>query len=231
MTIKDYKGQAPSAQPPTKKDASGKSGFKKTAIGFGVGFLSGFLAAVIFDMQYLDADNAVNNVTQPEQATPNADNGKAQSDPPKTSVAEEQSIDYQFYEELAKFKLPEPGQDTATQDETDKLLLPDETDDEVSPNRESEEETQSETPTRYILQAGTFADSQKAQAQRRKIIDLGYKETHIFQSAYDNKQYYRVWLGPYADLEKAKTVGSALKVAQIEVMLRYDLRNFNPKER
>ena len=231
MTMKDYKSQTSSAQPPAKKDAGNKGIFKKTAISFGVGFLLGLTVAGVFCMQYLDGDNTVSRAANGEPVAPDATD-KPQSEPSPTSPAKERSIDYQFYEELAKFELPEPVQDDSVQSETDEPLLQDDTDKEIRQELDSEKADKKESPTRYILQAGTYTDSQKAQMQRRKIIDLGYyKEVHIFQTIYDDKQYYRVWLGPYGDIERAKAVGNVLKAAQVEVMLRHDLRRFNPKEK
>lgn len=230
MAIKDYKSQAPISQTSTNKQANGNRGFKKTAIGFGIGLLSGVFITVAVYIIYLDNDHeAVNNIRNAVDTIPKATDNNIQAEPTKTAPLKNQTIDYLFYEELKNFELPPPTQDQPPETETQKQLLPNNQDIPPTPNNDDEVNGKDVSPTRYILQAGTFTDAGKAQTQRRKIVDLGYKDAHIFQTAVDGKQHYRVWLGPYTNIEKAKTIGNVLKGTHIEVMLRYDLRNFDPK--
>lgn len=239
MAVKDYKARASTPQPPTKKGANSEHRLKKTAITFGVGFLSGLLVAGMFCITYLDNNHPTANIEHTKPASPGIETNKEPSDAPTQSVPSEdqsvnQPIDYQFYEALEKFELPEPVQGTPSDDELDTPLFQNQENkdfpDDKAPLKNSEQANQDKSPTRYILQAGTFTNAEHAQTQRHKIVDLGYKEAHIFQTTYDNKQYYRVWLGPYRELEQARTIGNTLKAARIEVVLRHDLRSFDPKE-
>ena len=232
MALKDYKSQSTATPPKSEKKAKAKSRFKRTVTIFIGGYLLGALSGG-FLISYLDNDHTANSVLQTEQpsAKPSADAGQTQAT--QTAISEQQTIDYQFYEQLEKFEFLNPAQDPPTDDKTDQPLLWNKTGKVAAPSPDfnDKNEPSDKTSTRYILQAGTFSDAQAAQTQRRRIIDLGYQETHIFQLAHDDKQYYRVWLGPYADLSQATVVGNALKSAYIEVMLRHNLRKFDRREK
>ena len=248
MAIKDYKKKSPATQPPIKKSTSSESTSKKTTTAFGVGFLSGLLVASALFITYLNNYHltANSNGKHSDSATREPTDGKAHSETSPSNEASEdqpksQSIDYQFYKELEEFELPPaPAADTPLQDQPDLPVIPDTTDENFSEDGmnnkidgqtdEDDEGNEDKSPTRYILQAGTFTTVLQAQIQRRKIVDLGYKDVHIFQAAYNDEQYHRVWLGPYSELEQAKTIGNALKAAQIEVVLRHNLRSFDRKE-
>ena len=248
MAIKDYKKKSPATQPPTKKSTSSESKSKKTTTAFGVGFLSGLLVASALFITYLNnyyltadgdskhSDSAASEPTDDKanlETSPSTEASKAQ---PKS-----QSIDYQFYKELEEFELPPtPTADSPAQDQPDLPLISNTADEDFSKDNtkdkvdgqtdEDNKGNEDKSPTRYILQAGTFTTALQAQIQRRKIVDLGYKDVHIFQAAYNDEQYHRVWLGPYSELEQAKTIGNALKAAQIEVVLRHNLRSFDRQE-
>ncbi len=245
MAIKDYKKKSPATQPPTKKSTSSESPSKKTTTAFGVGFFSGLLVASVVFITYLNYYHSTidGDSKHSETATPEPTNNKAHSatSPPTKASKDQpksQSIDYQFYKELEEFELPPaPTADSPPQDQplipdtTDENFSEDDVNDKVDGNTsEDDKGDEDKSPTRYILQAGTFTTMLQAQIQRRKIIDLGYKDVHIFQAAYNDEQYHRVWLGPYSELEQAKTIGNALKAAQIEVVLRHNLRSFDRKE-
>ncbi len=252
MAIKDYKKKSPATQPPAKKNTSGESTFKRTAVIaiFGGGFLSGLLVAGALFITYLNSyhSTAGGDSEYPESTAPDPADNKAQSQTSAPTEASKnqpksQSIDYQFYKELEEFELPPaPIADTPPQDRTELTIIPnaadedfsgDDADDRVDgkagEDDEGNDDNEDTSPTRYILQAGTFTTALQAQIQRRKIVDLGYKDVHIFQAAYKDAQYHRVWLGPYSELEQAQRIGSALKAFQIEVVLRHNLRSFNPQ--
>ena len=253
MAIKDYKKKSPATQPLKKRNTSGKSTSKKTTTAFGVGFLAGFLVAGALFIAYLNNyySTANDNGKYSESATPEPTDNKTHSETSLPTEASKnqpksQSIDYQFYKELKEFELPPASAaDTSPQDQPDIPLISNTADEDFSAggandkvneqtgedgNDNDSESDKNKSPTRYILQAGTFTTALQAQLQRRKIIDLGYKDVHIFQAAYNNGQYHRVWLGPYSELGQAKVIGSALKAAQIEVVLRHNLRSFDRKE-
>ena len=243
MAIKDYKKKSPTAQPSTKRSPIGEGASKKATTAFGVGFLSGLLVATALFTVYLNNYYLATNGKPAETATTDKTENKAQ---PETSAATEapkdqpksQSIDYQFYEELAKFTPPPaPTTDPPPQDGTIPPLIQnigdganDKAGGGAGKDNEDNKNNTEKSPARYILQAGTFSTALRAQIQRRKIVDLGYKDVHVFQAAYNDKQYHRVWLGPYRGLEQARTIANALKAARIEVMLRHDLRSFEPRE-
>ena len=244
MAIKDYKKKPPATQLPTKKSTNGESTSQKTTTAFGVGFLSGLLVAGALFTIYLNNYYSITNDKQAETVVPDMANNKTQ---PETSALTEvskdqpksQSIDYQFYEELEKFT-PPPAPGTNPPDQTIPPLIQNTGDGGLSGDGvnskadggagEDNKNNEDKSPTRYILQAGTFTTALQAQLQRRKIVDLGYKDVHIFQAAYNDAQYHRVWLGPYRELERARTITNALKAARIEVVLRYNLRSFDSKE-
>ena len=249
--MKDYKKKSPATQPPTNKSTNGKSTSKKTATAFGVGFLSGSLVAGALFITYLNNyhSTAGGDSEYTESAVPDPTDNKAQSEASApTEASKDQpnspSIDYQFYKELEEFELPPASTaDTPPQDQTELTIIPnmadedfsaeganDKVDGKAGEDNEGNNDNEDTSPTRYILQAGTFTTALQAQIQRRKIVDLGYKDVHIFQAAYKDAQYHRVWLGPYSELEQAKRIGSALKAAQIEVVLRHNLRSFDPQE-
>ena len=248
MAIKDYKKKSPATQPPTKKSKSSESTSKRATAAFGAGFLSGLLVAsglfiAYLNNYYLTADGGSEHseavTLEPTDSKANSETSpptEASKDQPKS-----QSIDYQFYKELEEFELPPASAtDTLPQDQPDTPLISNTADEDFSGDDENDkvdrqtdkddEGDEDKSPARYILQAGTFTTALQAQIQRRKIVDLGYKDVHIFQAAYNDAQYHRVWLGPYSELEQAKTIGSALKAAQIEVVLRHNLRSFDRKE-
>ena len=243
--MKDYKKKSSATQPPAKKSTSSETMSKKTTTAFGVGFFSGLLVAgalfiAYLNNYYLTANSngkhsesgtlePTDNKAGPETFSPT----EASRDQPKS-----QSIDYQFYKELEEFELPPtPTANSFPQDQFNLPLISNIADedfpsDDINDKVDGEagEDDEDKSPTRYILQAGTFTTALQAQIQRRKIVDLGHKNVHIFQAAYDDEQYHRVWLGPYSGLEQAKTIGNALKAAQIEVVLRHNLRSFDRKE-
>ena len=242
MAIKDYKKKPSATQPPMKKSTSTEITSKKTTTTFGIGFLSGLLVAGALFIAYLNNyySTANSDSKHSDSATPEATNNKTYSEAsPSTEASkgqpQSQSIDYQFYKELEEFELP-PASATDTPPQ-DQPLISNTTDENFSRDGmngkvegQTSEYDEDKSPTRYILQAGTFTTALQAQIQRRKIVNLGYKDVHIFQAAYNNEQYHRVWLGPYSELKQAKTIGNALKAAQIEVVLRHNLRSFDPKE-
>ena len=231
MAIKDYKSQVFATHPQIKKDHKAKHAFKKTTITFVVGFVLGALTASgVFIEYFADNDTAI----YAEQAEPTTPPANKQPESSQDSAIAK-AIDYQFYETLRDFELPAPVADTFPADDADEAPFLNQPNQATLPDQRSELAAQSKNKDAnsalYILQAGTFTDASKAQTQRRKIIDLGYKNTHISQLSYDHQQYYRVWLGPYNELAKATTVGNMLKRTHIEVMLRPNLRDFNPSEK
>ena len=251
MAIKDYKKKPPATQPPAKKSVSNEIMSKRTMVVFGVGFSLGLLVAGALFTAYLNNYylTANGDSKHSELATPKPINNKADPDISFSTEASkdqstDQSIDYQFYEKLEEFELPPASAaDTSPQDQPDIPLISNTADEdfprdganskvdrEADENDKGDENNENKSTTRYILQAGTFTTALQAQLQRRKIVDLGYKNVHIFQAAYNDGQYHRVWLGPYSELEQAKVIGSALKAAKIEVVLRHNLRSFDRKE-
>ena len=223
-------------QPPTKKNTSSESISMKIAIAFGGGFLSGLLVAGALYITYLSDLYATDDSEYSEAlSSGTTDNTAHPKTSPPTEVSEDQtenqSIDYQFYEKLKTFVFPTPVADPPPQNETVPPLIQN-AEDGVSENsgRSGDKDYTDELPVRYILQAGTFTNAVQAQIQRRKILDLGYKDVLVFQGAYNNEQHYRVWLGPYSELGQARRIRNALKAAQIEVVLRPNLRSIDLKE-
>ena len=71
---------------------------------------------------------------------------------------------------------------------------------------------------KYILQAGAFRTPARAERQKQKLTDMGYKaEVQLFRV--DGADWYRVWLGPYSRLAPADAARRTLKEHGIETLL------------
>jgi len=71
---------------------------------------------------------------------------------------------------------------------------------------------------KYILQAGAFRTPARAERQKQKLTDMGYKaEVQLFRV--DGADWYRVWLGPYSRLAPADAARRTLKERGIETLL------------
>ncbi len=112
---------------------------------------------------------------------------------PGADEKDDDMLDYDFFTLLPDFKLviPEPGG--------------------AAPSGEPK-------LGKYILQAGAFRTRARADGQKQKLTDMGYRaEVQLFRA--DGADWHRVWLGPYSRLARADAARRTLKEQGIETLL------------
>ena len=166
-----------------------------------MGLLIGLVVALIVHLYHSDIAGHKDIPTQ--KSTNNVDQET------KNNMSEPPPIDFQFYEMLPDFEFPQAQT--------------------KSEHRDLPPVNLAEPTKRYILQAGTFASLKQAHAQQQQIINLGLHRVHIYIFTVSDKQYYRVWLGPYEDLTKANRKQKFLHTNNIQVLLSQYLKRFAPK--
>jgi cell division protein FtsN len=112
--------------------------------------------------------------------------------------AEEPAASYDFYDRLPKFEVVVPEKDK-----------------EVRPDIKTVPETRRGT---YVLQAGSYknlADADRVHAQ----LALQGIESKVQKVSIDNDTWYRVRIGPIADLDKLNHMRSVLRKADVDFVL------------
>ena len=71
-------------------------------------------------------------------------------------------------------------------------------------------------PGVYVLQAGSFSTEKDAD-RRRAELALHGMESNIQRVKINNKNYYRVYVGPTEDLDELNMLRSRLRAAKIDV--------------
>jgi len=74
-----------------------------------------------------------------------------------------------------------------------------------------------EEPGVYLLQAGSFSTHNDAD-RRRAVLALHGIESRVQRAKVNNRDYYRVYVGPIEDLEELNVTRSRLRAAKIDVM-------------
>ena len=74
-----------------------------------------------------------------------------------------------------------------------------------------------EEPGVYMLQAGSFSTHTDADRRRAELALHGI-ESRVQRARVNNRDYYRVYIGPIEDLGKLNVTRSRLRAAQIDVM-------------
>jgi len=74
-----------------------------------------------------------------------------------------------------------------------------------------------EEPGVYMLQAGSFSTYNDA---NRRIAELALQgiESRVQRARVNNRDYYRVYIGPIDDLDELNMTRSRLRAAKIDVM-------------
>ncbi len=72
-------------------------------------------------------------------------------------------------------------------------------------------------PGVYVLQAGSFSTVADAE-RRRAVLALQGIESHIQRVKIDDRNYYRVYIGPTDDLDELNMLRSRLRAAKIDVL-------------
>ncbi len=90
------------------------------------------------------------------------------------------------------------------------------TDDE--PNVDIDVEPQAiDEPGIYLLQAGSFSTHNDADRRRAELALHGI-ESRVQRARVNNRDYYRVYVGPIDDLDELNVTRSRLRAAKIDVM-------------
>ena len=74
-----------------------------------------------------------------------------------------------------------------------------------------------EEPGLYMLQAGSFSTHNDAD-RRKAELALNGIEARVQRAKVNNRNYYRVYIGPINDLDELNMTRSRLRVANIDVM-------------
>jgi cell division protein FtsN len=72
-------------------------------------------------------------------------------------------------------------------------------------------------PGLYVLQAGSFSTHTDADRRRAELALHGI-ESHIQRVMVNDRDYYRVYVGPTDDLDELNMLRSRLRAAQIDVL-------------
>ena len=90
------------------------------------------------------------------------------------------------------------------------------TDEEPDVNEDVEPQAIDE-PGLYLLQAGSFSTHNDADRRRAELALLGI-ESRVQRARVNNRDYYRVYVGPIDDLDELNMTRSRLRAAKIDVM-------------
>lgn len=74
-----------------------------------------------------------------------------------------------------------------------------------------------EEPGVYMLQAGSFSTHSDADRRRAELALHGI-ESRVQRARVNNRDYFRVYIGPIDDLDELNVTRSRLRVAKIDVM-------------
>jgi cell division protein FtsN len=86
--------------------------------------------------------------------------------------------------------------------------------------RAEEDDVQPEAivePGTYVLQAGSFSTNTDADRRRAELALQGI-ESHIQRVTVNDREYYRVYVGPTNDLDELNLLRSRLRAAKIDVL-------------
>jgi cell division protein FtsN len=142
--------------------------------------------------------DAVTIATQPEPASPGSTIDDNDESPSGSSEDVESPKDrFDFYEMLPAFE----------------MIITDETpavDEDVEPQAIDE-------PGVYLLQAGSFSTHNDADRRRAELALHGI-ESRVQRAKVNNRDYFRVYVGPIEDLDELNVTRSRLREAKIDVM-------------
>lgn len=115
----------------------------------------------------------------------------------QTAATEPAKSRFDFYTMLPAFEM------IITEDEPD-------VDEDVEPQAIDE-------PGVYLLQAGSFSTHNDADRRRAELALHGI-ESRVQRAKVNNRDYYRVYVGPIDDLDELNMTRSRLRAAKIDVM-------------
>ena len=124
------------------------------------------------------------------------DNNEPGAVPPEPATKEEAERRFSFYEILPDFEVVVPeSKPEVERDSTPQAVV---------------------EPGLYVLQAGSFSTHTDAD-RRRAELGLHGIESHIQRVKINDRNYYRVYVGPTDDLDELNLLRSRLRAAQIDV--------------
>ena len=126
------------------------------------------------------------------------DNGETAAGQAETEAAEEPIEDrFDFYKMLPAFEM-------VVEDQT--------------PNIDRDVEPQAvDEPGVYLLQAGSFSSHPDADRRRAELALHGI-ESRVQRARVNDRDYFRVYIGPIEDLDELNLTRSRLRAAEIDVM-------------
>jgi len=135
-----------------------------------------------------------------QNALDNNSETAARSEEPKPEPAEEKKEKrFTFYDVLPAFE----------------MIVPDDGPSESSGPAEPPQAVVE--PGLYVLQAGSFSTHTDADRRRAELALHGL-ESHIQRVMVNDRDYYRVYVGPTDDLDELNLLRSRLRAAQIDVL-------------
>ncbi len=135
---------------------------------------------------------------------------------PKEPASLQDSIDHNSEEAAPDMPVPEPAEDRF---DFYKMLPAFEMiieSDKPAVDRDVEPKAIDE-PGVYMLQAGSFSTHNDADRRKAELALHGI-ESRVQRARVNNRDYYRVYIGPIDDLGKLNVTRSRLRAAQIDVM-------------
>ena len=89
---------------------------------------------------------------------------------------------------------------------------------EEEPSKDEDvEPTAIDEPGLYLLQAGSFSTHHDADRRRAELALHGI-ESRVQRASVNNRDYYRVYIGPIEDLDELNLTRSRLRAAKIDAM-------------
>ncbi len=121
----------------------------------------------------------------------------AVEEPATTEVEDAPKRRFDFYDMLPAFE----------------IIVPD-----TAPDIDEDVEPQAiEEPGVYMLQTGSFSTHEDADRRRAELALHGI-ESRVQRARVNNRDYYRVYVGPIEDLDELNMLRSRLRAAKIDVL-------------
>ncbi len=134
---------------------------------------------------------------EPASLQSTIDNNGEQAATAPEAVAEEPAENrFDFYEMLPAFEMVIDDEPEVTAEVTPQAV---------------------EEPGVYLLQAGSFSTHNDADRRRAELALHGI-ESRVQRARVNNRDFYRVYIGPIDDLDKLNVTRSRLRAAKIDVM-------------
>ena len=213
---RDYKNTAPARRKKTTRKKASKKVVKKASI-FSrlptwIWFIAGILATIGF-MWMKTNWFTPEAPSEPREMTPLSSKLEAEQEIDNKVVQDElesaKAFDlkkdprFTFYERLPK----------------DEIIIPQEAlDIEVDKNKSKEPLQNIERTGSYVLQAGSFQDFADADRRKAELALLGL-ESSIQKVSIDKRNWFRVRIGPYTELELLNDTRQRLRDGEIDVLV------------